>query len=760
MTSSARRAMGPEEKGQVRLLGWPIVDAVGLLVLAGFVALAFYPVYRGWYLFVAVIGFAAVGIAIAGLAAKLRWKVGTTVLAAIGGWFVFGGPLTMMSSTIGIVIPSLRTIVGLTTGPVTAWREMLTLDPPIGETFNLLTVPGMLGYLTGLIGFSIAARSSRPMLAWIPGSVAYVVAAAFGATVLVAPLYMGLAFFAAVLIWTSVRRSTVRRRLSSTSSRPRPMRLALGAGVLAVASAVGLLVAPAVAGQPERDVLRTMVEIPLDRPEHRSPLQGFRANITKHRSDTLLEVRGAREGDIVRLATMDSYDGVAYRVSTLDDDAIEETTFKRVGQWIDDDSEGERFGLSVQVHAYDGVWVPTVGRTRAVEFEGERAIELRESFFYNHASATALSTVGLQEGDYYTLSAIVPSRPSDAAIADAGAGSVRQPRIEGAPDQVRSLAQRWAEGAGTAGARALQLEKALQEGYFSHGQEDEVTSVPGHSQHRIAQLLSEPELMIGDDEQYAVAMALMARELGIPARVIYGYEAGNSPQITGEDVGAWPELNLQGLGWVRFDPTPPEDRTPEEIEPPDPPVPQPYIENPPPPPLKPDVPPPDEQMPIDTGEPPEERDSFDWGQVGRYALLIGVPLLTIVVPIALIIGLKWRRRVRRRNAADTANRVAGAWLELVDKARDLGRSPSVSATRTEQAERLAADFRALESTADPVAMAQEADWLVFAPGNPSEKVATDFWKESGQVRKGMRKSVAWPRWIVSGLSTKSFRRIK
>jgi hypothetical protein len=62
-------------------------------------------------------------------------------------------------------------------------------------------------------------------------------------------------------------------------------------------------------------------------------------------------------------------------------------------------------------------------------------------------------------------------------------------------------------------------------------------------------------------QQFSSAMAVLARLLGIPSRVAYGYTAG-SPNaartftVTTHDAHAWPELYFQGYGWLRFEPTP------------------------------------------------------------------------------------------------------------------------------------------------------------------------------------------------------------
>lgn len=65
----------------------------------------------------------------------------------------------------------------------------------------------------------------------------------------------------------------------------------------------------------------------------------------------------------------------------------------------------------------------------------------------------------------------------------------------------------------------------------------------------------------GDCEQFAPAFAVLARLLGIPARVATGFTGGTPAghgnwRVTSADAHAWPELYFPGAGWVRFEPTP------------------------------------------------------------------------------------------------------------------------------------------------------------------------------------------------------------
>ena len=62
-------------------------------------------------------------------------------------------------------------------------------------------------------------------------------------------------------------------------------------------------------------------------------------------------------------------------------------------------------------------------------------------------------------------------------------------------------------------------------------------------------------------EHYASAFAVLMRALGIPARIVTGYQGGERNPVDGywlvrqADAHAWAEVWLAGRGWVRVDPT-------------------------------------------------------------------------------------------------------------------------------------------------------------------------------------------------------------
>jgi transglutaminase-like putative cysteine protease len=71
----------------------------------------------------------------------------------------------------------------------------------------------------------------------------------------------------------------------------------------------------------------------------------------------------------------------------------------------------------------------------------------------------------------------------------------------------------------------------------------------------------------GHCEYFASAMTVMLRSLGVPARIVNGFQSGAFNSVSGmyviraSDAHSWVEAYDPALGWVTFDPTPPAPRT-------------------------------------------------------------------------------------------------------------------------------------------------------------------------------------------------------
>jgi hypothetical protein len=237
--------------------------------------------------------------------------------------------------------------------------------------------------------------------------------------------------------------------------------------------------------------------------------------------------------------------------------------------------------------------------------------------------------------------------------------------------------------------------------------------------------------MVGDQEQYASLMALMARSLNDPARVVMGFaptasSSGGPVTVTGDDVTAWVEVDFQGVGWIPFFPTPTDTDVPQQQQPKPQSVPQPQVRQPPR----------TQNNQDDLVTPVQIADSHHQDE-GLFALpgwVIGVglgvaiPVLILFVPM-LVVGLLKRRRGRRRRAAGGDRAAGGAWDELVDRLSELGYpQPAPRSTRL-----MAAGQLAPATTPTVTALAERTDDAVFAGDAVGREQVAALWSEVDEV---------------------------
>jgi transglutaminase-like putative cysteine protease len=123
--------------------------------------------------------------------------------------------------------------------------------------------------------------------------------------------------------------------------------------------------------------------------------------------------------------------------------------------------------------------------------------------------------------------------------------------------QLLSLARRLTAHRTSAYAKAVALQKWFtRPGNFTYSLDVSSSNSPS----ALKQFLTKTKR--GYCQQFAFGMAVLARLVHIPARVVIGYTQG-TPLSTGtwqvktSDAHAWPELYFAGAGWLRFEPTPP-----------------------------------------------------------------------------------------------------------------------------------------------------------------------------------------------------------
>jgi len=451
--------------------------------------------------------------------------------------------------------------------------------------------------------------------------------------------------------------------------------------------------------------------------------------------------------------TLDTYDGIVYSVGSA---AVNPASgaFTRVPFEYDQTGvRGTRTTLTVTDQGYSGVWLPTVGQFQRIEFGGSNATRLQSDFFYNNTTGTAVDLGRLTEGDTYTLSAIVPRQVSLSTLKGAIAGSAELPALSTLPAQLSTALNAYVGKATSQGEKLVAMIDALRtNGYVSHGVGKDPASRSGHSADRINELLTDKR-MIGDAEQYSVTAALMARELGFPARVVMGFVpettgAGTS-EIKGKDISAWIEVDTAQYGWVTVDPNPPvrqiptippkdphQVAQPQTIVPPLATLPNPSVVQPNPDAQQHAIPPPNLFL------------------IGLLAVLqvLGWALLVVFVllaPFLLILLAKSRRRKLRRNATTTLGQISGGWQEFEDSVLDHGIEPPVAATRSEVATTVGGTRSAV--------LAAVTDRATFGPGDPDPSEVDLVWRAVNELTAGLNDGkTRWER-LKARISLRSLR---
>lgn len=220
--------------------------------------------------------------------------------------------------------------------------------------------------------------------------------------------------------------------------------------------------------------------------------------------------------------------------------------------------EREQYPYEIAVSPlFDSRWLPTQPPVNRVTASGDWRYDDKTMDFL--AGDEDMSAAGLE----YSLTAVRPEIDS-ATLADAAPpGGKVDDMFTDLPDDmpaiVGDLAAAATQGATTEYEQAVALQDWFREdGGFSYS----LDGAEGSGNEALVQFLSEgPGGRIGYCEQFASAMAVMARELGIPARVAIGFlnptpDGPNGWSFSSLDMHAWPELYFDGAGWVRFEPTP------------------------------------------------------------------------------------------------------------------------------------------------------------------------------------------------------------
>jgi Transglutaminase-like superfamily len=764
--------------GQARLVG---TDAVFLLALVATALVGLGSTYTGsafWW--VGMAGALLAVLTTVVVAVMLRWPTAVAAVGVIGCYFLLGPVLCLRAA--GAATPGTRSWRMLVDEALFGWQDLLTTLPPVDGDSRLLVLPWLLGLATGLVGavLSLVRSRRRGLAAPLPlvAPVALLVLVILlGVDRPEALTLQGSVFAILALAWLGVRYARAASTLGSAqeNARGRLLRLTTGTGLVAVAGVLALPVGTWASGaDDDRVILRTYVEPPFDIGQYPSPLASFRRYVElpaqqdsalNLHDTTLFTIEGVPTGARVRMAVLDRYDGVVWGAS---DEAqsgggsgASSDTYQRVSSVIDNPVAGRPVDARVTIGpGWGGVWLPTLGALQTIDFVSEGGERLMESFRYNLATSSAVVPAGTRPGDVYTFTAVAPVdelTPESAAAGNLGPAA-------DAAGFLDTQAVQWSEGERQPMRRVFAIARHLKsEGRYSDGViESERIYHAGHNRYRLTDDTGgvNSPFVVGNDEQYAALMALLANRIGVPARVVFGAVVPPGGVVTGADVHAWVEIQVADGTWRTLatelfmdDDRPADQQTTRQqplagsVVPPPQPIPPPSIEG--------------EQNDADmkvrknkaTSDETDEEVAgpvAEW--VARVVKYVAVPVLALTIVLSSIVVAKLLRRRRRRLRARPSARFVGAWRELVDHARDLGQPIPVGprVTRREQSyEIVSPGARSL---------AHEADSHVFGPRVPRPRDADTFWEQVDKEREAMSASVSrWQR-LRAALSLATFAR--
>ena len=740
---SAPHPGGGRVRARAGLRGLPPsrwIDLVLVVALALVAAVLFVPPFGSPVGARAAAGGIGTGVVVALVGAAAR--LGPTPTLALGALaHVSLAPWVLPD--VGSGWKAVRAVLAAT---VTVWRDALTLPVPLTAFPAMTVLPWLAGLITGVLA-ARAVLSGRVIIAGTAVLAQAGLAIAWGVRTALAPSALGAGLMAGVLLlWAMTAQRGRRERVAEVlESRDagvgRGSRLGL-ARVLALLTVTSTVVALAIPAAPHsRTVLRDLFEPPLDLTEYATPLSLVRTLETDMASTPLMTASGADESTRIRLAALDSYDGLSARISASASGAAR---FQRVGHETPltaggaTRSEGSR-EVTVSIADYSFPWVPTVADTLSLEVSGSRADQVSQSLYYDAFSTTGITTASMSSSDVLTEQVQDPPTATDAQLTEAGIDTVTLGPVEDVPPSVQTLATTLVGTTSEPLAQIRMLQQALRAGYYSDGTKS--PSPPGHGAARIASMVDAGSL-VGDDEQYSVLMMLMCRSLGIPARVVMGFRPtmdGNAANVTGQDISAWVEVPFRSVGWVTIDVVPDRDQVPQQQT-------TEKVSNPEPQVLQPPLPLQDPAH-LPPSYEDEERDSSnddDGRGLGLIAAVVAGGLGVVLLPIATILAAKALRRRRRRRRGGIEG-VLGAWDEVVDRARDFGRRTPPRATRREAALSLAPAF----PTAELTRFAAAVDGQVFGKGAPTSYAVSTIWASAdamvpamGSDRSRMRRLAA------------------
>lgn len=280
------------------------------------------------------------------------------------------------------------------------------------------------------------------------------------------------------------------------------------------------------------------------------PFTALRGMLSQGANVELFRVRGlGTESRYLRALTLPRYDGAGgWQPAEALPDNIPATGDLPLGPG--DNGGGLVTTIEIEPINSEDLWAPVYGVPR-------RMRDLPPGMFYDPSGGMVYSRNTRKLPKYVEEADLTQPAADDLRSSGFDYGEIDPVYLvnDGIDPDVVALAQNLADGK----SNALDKAQAIQ-AYFSeeNGFEYRTETSQAQGVEALKDFLFGAK--IGYCEQFASAMAILARAAGLPSRVAIGFTAGFQSgeyrSITTQDAHAWVEIFFPGEGWVTFDPTP------------------------------------------------------------------------------------------------------------------------------------------------------------------------------------------------------------
>jgi transglutaminase-like putative cysteine protease len=290
-----------------------------------------------------------------------------------------------------------------------------------------------------------------------------------------------------------------------------------------------------------------------------NPMIDIRRDLIQKTHTPLVEAQtDDQDPSYVRLSVLDQFTGSEWRASNRKMPEVNQVAGDLpIAPGLSSTQAGQDTTWRMRIEdTFETSWLPTPYPATSIEVPGDWRYDSRFLDVINIGKPS--TSLGVS----YTVHAFHPQY--DANVLDAAGAPVGQ-AVEGMVDLPRHLppaiarvAREVTRGASTDYQKAARLQDWFRStGGFRYS----TAPAPGSGAALLAAFVTRDK--VGYCEQFAAAMAVMGRTLGIPARVVVGFlrPTGTSTTpghyvFTSDDLHAWPEFYFGGSGWVHFEPTP------------------------------------------------------------------------------------------------------------------------------------------------------------------------------------------------------------